>query len=167
VSEPGSAEHLLGVLNRHGVKYLVIGAFAAIAQGVPLDPTEDVDLTPDRDSDNLGRLSAALYELGARIRTAEVEDGLPFSHDAHSLAPMQMLNLTCPDGDFDLVFKPAGAPAGYSELIVRAVVVRIGEEEAHVASVEDIARSKEEAGREKDIRALPKLRRFLRDRPQA
>lgn len=160
-----SAEHLVGVLNRHGVRYLVIGAFAAIAQGVPLDPTEDVDLTPDRDAENLARLSTALNELGARIRTAGVEEGLGFSHDANSLARMQMLNLTCPDGDFDLVFQPAGAPAGYSELIGRAVVIRIGSEEAQAASVEDIARSKEEAGRDKDIRALPRLRRFLRDQP--
>jgi len=145
VSEPGSAEHLLGVPNRHGVKYLVIGAFAAIAQGVALDPTEDVDLTPDRDADNLGRLSAALDEMGPRIRTADVEDGLPLSHDAQSLAAMQMLNLTCTDGDFDLVFKPAGAPPGYSELMGRAVVVRIGEEEAHAASVEGLIRVREAA----------------------
>ena len=54
-----SAEDILAVLNRHHVDYLVIGAFAAIAQGAPLEATHDVDVTPRRDADNLGRLSTA------------------------------------------------------------------------------------------------------------
>jgi hypothetical protein len=64
VSRPDlSAEDILAVLNRHHVDYLVIGAFAAIAQGAPLEATHDVDMTPRRDADNLDRLSAALSDL--------------------------------------------------------------------------------------------------------
>ena len=50
-----SAEEILAVLNRHHVDYLVIGAFAAITQGVPLEATHEVDVTTRRDADNLGR----------------------------------------------------------------------------------------------------------------
>jgi hypothetical protein len=39
----------LAVLNRRGVRYVLIGAFAAIAQGAPIDATYEIDVTPDRD----------------------------------------------------------------------------------------------------------------------
>jgi hypothetical protein len=73
---------------------VVIGAVAALAHGAPISATFDVDVTPARDPENLARLSDALRDLDARIRTAGVDGGLPFSHDALSLAKMQMLNLS-------------------------------------------------------------------------
>lgn len=160
---PLSAEDILAALNHHGVRYVVIGAFAAIAQGAPIDATYDVDVTPQRDPDNLQRLSKALADLDARVRVDDLEEGLPFAHDAASLARMDMLNLTCPAGDFDIVFTPAGAPAGYDDLAARSVLISVGEQDVRAASLADVVRSKEEAGRDKDIRALPALRRFLRD----
>lgn len=156
------AEDILGTLNRHGVEYVVIGAFAAIAQGAPIAATYDVDITPRRTPENLGRLSDALHELDARVRVDEIEEGLPFAHDAASIARMEMLNLTCAAGDFDLVFTPAAAPHGYDDLAPLSVVVVVGHEQARVAHVADVIRSKEEAGREKDIRVLPTLREFVR-----
>ena len=101
--------------------------------------------------------------LGARIRVDLPEEGLEFSHDAKSLGAMEMLNLTCPAGDFDLVFTPAAAPGGYEDLEPASVMIGIGEQTARAASVADVLRSKEEAGRDKDIRSLPLLRRFVRE----
>jgi hypothetical protein len=72
-----SAEDILAVLNRHRVDYIVIGAFAAIAQGAPIEATHDVDVTPRRDDENLGRLSKALDELDARIRVDDPEEDCP------------------------------------------------------------------------------------------
>jgi hypothetical protein len=160
-----SAEDILACLNRHGVDYVVIGAFAAIAQGAPLEATHDVDVTPRRDKDNLQRLSEALEELDAGIRVDDLDEGLPFAHDAASLAAMAMLNLTCEAGDFDVVFSPAAAPSGFDELVGSSVRIRVGSEDVSVASLEDVLRSKEEVGREKDVRAALVLRAFLRDRP--
>jgi hypothetical protein len=56
----------------------------------------------------------------------EIEEGLVFSHDARSLARMEMLNLSCPAGDFDLVFAPAAAPAGYDDLVQRSEAISVG-----------------------------------------
>jgi len=166
VSRPAlRAEHVLAALNRHHVEYVVIGAFAAIAQGAPIDATYDVDVTPRRSPENLRRLSAALDDLDARIRVDALEEGLAFAHDGESLGGMQMLNLTCAAGDFDLVFTPAAAPSGYDDLVGRSVAIRIGNENARAASLEDVIRSKTEAGREKDIRTLPVLRQFVREHP--
>jgi len=69
-------------------------------------------VTLQRDPDNLKRLSKTLDDLDARIRVDDLEEGLPFAHNTTSLARMDMLNLTYPAGDFDIVFAPAGAPAG-------------------------------------------------------
>ena len=157
-----AAEDILAVLNRHSVDYVVIGAFAAIAQGAPLEVTHDVDVTPRQDAENLHRLSAALDELDARIRVEDLDEGLAFDHDAASLAGMTMLNLTCAAGDFDLVFSPAATPIGFDELIGSSVLVQVGDEEVAVASLEDVLRSKEEVGRDKDIRAALVIRTYLR-----
>ena len=43
-----------------------------------------------------------------------------------------LVNLTGPERDFDLVSKPAGAPAGYSRSSI-APSFRIGPEEAHAS----------------------------------
>ena len=43
------AKDILAALDRRGVRYVVIGAFAAIAHGAPIDATYDVDVTPQRD----------------------------------------------------------------------------------------------------------------------
>ena len=104
-----NAAAIVAVLNRHQVRYVVIGAFAAIAQQAPIPATRDIDLTPEASQENLARLSLALKELGARIRTEAVPDGLPFSHDATSLAAADVWNLICPDGEFDISFYPSGA----------------------------------------------------------
>ena len=158
-----AAEDILAVLNRHGVDYVVIGAFAAIAQGAPIEATHDVDVTPRQDAENLRRLSAALDELDARIRVEDLDEGLAFDHDAASLAAMTMLNLTCAAGDFDLVFSPAATPTGFDELIGSSVRVQVGDEEVAVASLEDVLRSKEEVGRDKDVRAALVIRTYLRE----
>ena len=153
------AATILDTLNRHGVEYVVIGAWAVEAQGiVRTNPTRDVDLAPRASSANLGRLSAALHELGARIRTEAVPDGLPFDHDAASLGRSQTWNLVCAAGEFDLSFAPSGFGRGYDDLVPRAVLVELPDGvRTRVASVEDVIQSKRLAGREKDILALPEI----------
>ncbi len=153
------AAAIVAALNRHQVRYVVIGAFAAIAQQAPIPATRDIDLTPETGQENLARLSLALTELGARIRTEGVPEGLPFSHDATSLAAAEMWNLICPDGEFDISFHPSGFADGYAQLAANAHRLRVGEVDVIVADLADVIRSKESAGRPKDLRVLPLLYR--------
>jgi hypothetical protein len=152
---------ILSVLNKHMVRYVVIGAFAAISQRAPIPPTRDIDFTPDTSRANLDRLSAALKELHARIRTDAVPKGLAFDHDGASLANAIVWNLTCPDGEFDLSFQPAAFAGGYSDLEPHAHRMSVGGVEVLVADLSDVIRSKEAAGRPKDLRVLPILYRHL------
>jgi hypothetical protein len=156
------ATAIVSVLNRHNVRYIVIGAFAAIAQQAPIDPTRDIDFTPEESSDNLSRLSAALDELGARIRTDEDQGGLPFDHDADSLRRAETWNLICRHGEFDITLRPSGFDRGYAQLVERAHRIVVDEVEITIADLDDVIRSKEAAGRPKDLRVLPTLYRHSR-----
>ena len=49
-------DSILGALEREKVRYVVIGGLAAVLQGSPVF-TQDVDICPARDRDNLERLA--------------------------------------------------------------------------------------------------------------
>jgi hypothetical protein len=152
-------EKLLEVLARHGVRHVLIGGFAGVIHGSPY-VTTDVDVVPDPGPANLGRLSAALDELHARVWTEDEPDGVPFDHDTASLAAANTWNLITDFGRLDLTFEPSGTQ-GYADVARDAVHLTILGAEVDVASLADVIRSKEAAGREKDRLVLPVLRRIL------
>lgn len=134
------------------------GGFAAQQHGA-IRPTDDIDITPATDADNLAGLATALRELDARIRVADVPAGLPFDTSAEALRGVSMLNLRCPYGDFDISFTPAGTD-GYSDLVHSAISHTLDGVTVKIASLDDIIRSKTAAGRPKDALALPELERL-------
>jgi hypothetical protein len=151
---------IIEVLNRHGVDYVIIGGFAAAAQGSSLS-TGDVDVTPERSPENLARLSKALTELDARIRVAGAPEGLPFSHGGGILLGIGLLNLTTLHGDLDLVMEPAGGTP-YGELRSRALTIHVHGVKMTLAGLDDIIDSKAAANRPKNQEGLRVLRE-LRD----
>lgn len=156
------APALLEVLLEHHVTFVVIGGLAAAVHGSPF-VTQDLDITPESSQDNLARLSGALRDLHARIRTDAVPEGLPFDHDAESLAAAGVWNLTTAHGDLDISFVPNGT-TGYPDLAKDAVDVRAFGLVVPVASLADVIRSKQAANRPKDQRVLPVLREILASR---
>ncbi len=150
---------ILRVLNEHEVRFIVIGAIAAIAQGYPLN-TQDIDITPARDPANLERLAAALGDLDARLRVPQEDEGVSFPIDAQMLGNADMWTLRTRHGDLDLSYVPSGTQ-GYDDLRRDARIEEIEGVEVAIASLADIIRSKEAAGRVKDQAQLPALRRTL------
>ena len=151
---------IVQAFNHRGVEYVVIGGYAGELHAAAVPPTRDIDFTPRATQENLRRLSQVLTDLDARIRTEGIPEGLPFSHDAESLANVGMWNLTCRFGEFDISFKPSGTD-GYEDLVRTALRVDVRGEQMPVASLADIIRSKEAAGRPKDFTALPALQERL------
>lgn len=151
-------EGLLEVLTRHGVRYVLIGGFAAVIHGSPY-VTSDLDVVPDVAPDNLERLSNALSELHARVWTESDPQGVPFEHDATTLAASRMWNLVTDLGRLDIAFEPSGTH-GYADVARDAIHLTILGAEVDVASLADVIRSKEAAGRDKDRLVLPVLRRI-------
>jgi hypothetical protein len=155
-------EQIVAALDRHGVEYILVGGFAAVAHGAP-HITNDIDITPKDDLDNLARLSAALTELGARVRgDHEGRETFEFRHDAASLRHQTVLNLTTDAGNLDITVVPSGTQ-GYKDLRRDAIEIMVNGVPVLVASLADVIRSKEAANRPKDRTALPVLRRLLEE----
>jgi predicted nucleotidyltransferase len=154
-------QEIFATLERHAVRYVLIGGMAAILHGAP-HVTTDVDIVPEEGRANLQRLSAALKELNARIRIAGEPEGVPFDHSGESLSRVRIWNLVTDLGDLDITFVPSGT-SGYDDLIRDAQRMSVRGIEVPVASLADVIRSKEAAGREKDRLVLPVLRRLLEE----
>ena len=159
---PFDPERLITTLARHEVRYVMIGAMAARLLGLPR-VTADADITPARDAENVRRLAEALSELDARVYTESVPEGLPFDCSPPMLARAELWNLVTSAGRLDVAFAPSGTD-GYEDLIEDAVPFEVFGVRLHVASLEDIIRSKEAADRPQDRQDVVILREMLRQR---
>jgi hypothetical protein len=72
--------------------------------------------------------------------------------------------LICQYGEFNISLVPSGIAGRYEELAVRAHRMRVDAIDVMVADLTDVIRSKEAAGRPKDLEVLPILYRFDRQR---
>ena len=107
--DPGT---IVRVLNKHGVRYVVIGGIAAEIHDLPVPATVDIDVTPARDRENLERLARAFDELEAGLYTAE-DAGTWFPRTPVELwSQYDTLHLMTKGGPIDIVFAPDGAPSG-------------------------------------------------------
>jgi hypothetical protein len=153
---------MLRVLTAHNVDFVVIGGVGARLRGAPI-LTQDLDVTPKVSPSNLSALATALIDLEARLRTANEPDGVRFPPDPKLLAAANSWTLVTRLGDLDLVLEPAGT-RGYEDLNEDADEVKVAANPSlvvKVASLADIIRSKQAAGRAKDLAALPLLRQTL------
>lgn len=154
-------QRILDALAAERVRFVLIGGMAAVLHG-DVGVTLDVDITPGVDEANLDRLARALRSLNARIRVEGVPGGLPFDCSKEflrNLGPDAVLNLTTGAGDLDVAFMPAGTK-GFDDLSRDAVAIEVTGTRVLVASLADVIRSKSAADREKDRRALPRLRQL-------
>src|SRR5207247_8964265 len=104
--------------------------------------------------------ATALRELGATVRGPDTE-GVPFPVEAEMLMRAEIWTLTTSAGDLDVCFTPSGT-RGYDDLRREATRERLGKGlDVTVASLRAGIRSKEAAGRDKDLAQLPLLRRTL------
>ncbi len=156
-------EQMLSALAEAEVRFILSGGMAAVLHG-DVGVTVDIDVVPERTDANLERLAEALRGLGARIRTEGEPDGLSFDCSRaffRNLPSDAIVNMTTEFGDLDVTFCPSGT-SGFADLKRDAIDIEAADRlHILVASLEDVIRSKEAAGREKDRLAVPRLRRLL------
>lgn len=153
---------LLAALQRHQVRYVLVGGLAAQAHGA-LRATGDADICPQWSTENLARLGQALTELEARLKIGEGSiETLALDIDARTIDGMEIGAWRTSAGDVDVLL---GIPsssrfelARYERLAEGAVQLEIDSLRVLVASLADIIRSKEIADRPKDRAALEELR---------
>ena len=147
------SEALFSVLQRHGVRYVLIGSLAMAAHGY-VRATRDVDIVPSPEGDNLERLAAALGELDARLVGGEL---LPeIAIDAEALGGGGNFPVETRAGRLDVMQDEPGIPP-YHELASRALTVAVGDNEIQVCSRDDLIAMKRAAGRDIDRADLAHL----------
>jgi hypothetical protein len=152
---------LIRALVEGGVDFVVVGGVAVVLQAMPRF-TKDLDICYSTAQGNLEALGSVLVALEARLRG--VSETVPFVPDARTFRQTQIVCLTTPVGDIDLLVDPDGAPT-YQTLRRRADIMDLGGESVRVASVEDMIAMKRATGRPQDaidLESLEAARRHVR-----
>jgi hypothetical protein len=160
-------DELLRLLVGRGVRFVVIGGFAAQAHGSP-SLTGDLDIVPSWDSDNLTRIAGILVEIAA------VRHGLPV--DAPPMPPLDLRTLRAGSvftlnsrfGRIDLLANPDPG-LDYESLRRNAIDVAPFGVRTVAAGLDDLIAMKRAAGRPKDrveLEILGALREEIDRRPE-
>ena len=151
--QPFDPYAILATLDRHGVSYVVIGAFARVIQGTE-ELTRGVDVVPSVRGGSMQRLGLALEELGA-----ERADGRTLTLHEGMIQGEALLRLNTPVGELKIVLEPAGTRGGYDDLRRAATREPIGKGlRPQIASIRDLARMVAALDREHDRPILYQLR---------
>jgi hypothetical protein len=148
---PFRPDALAGVLNRHGVDYVVVGGIAAIRHG-SRRATRDVDVVPQPSAENYARLAAALEEIHAHVHG--VDPHLLGIDPTDPLALAQGADLGLATDLGMLYVLQELVRVDYGSLRERAVGSRLGAEAILVADVDDLVAMKLRAGRPIDLQDI-------------
>jgi len=143
-------------LDRHGVDYLTIGAWAVIAHGY-VRATADIDFVARLDAQNMSRLAAALLELNARLRGIDAEKLDIDPTDPQVLMTGASFTMDTDAGPLDFLNDVPGS-ADYEAMRSRARQAVAGGVTVWVVAYEDLIRMKEASGREQDLLDIHQLR---------
>jgi hypothetical protein len=160
---PLQAGELLQLLDRHRVRYVVVGGLAATVHGATR-VTFDIDLVPEWTDDNLERLATALREAKAHLVAPETPTPSSFPIDARALREFEVSTWRTPLGDLDVIIGTPTATRGvlarYDALQSRAIERKAFGVTILIAALDDVIESKEALSRESDLVALPELHRL-------
>ena len=159
---PASAdcERLLTVLVENGVRFILIGGWAAILHGSARS-TMDVDVVYCREAENIGRLVAALGPYAPYPR--DVPEGLPFHWDDRTIKLGLNFTLNTTLGPMDLLGDVPGG-GSYVELLPFAEETSAFGVSFQVVKLEKLIALKRATGRAKDLLPLAELTALLADR---
>jgi hypothetical protein len=141
-------EGLLRSLNAHSVRYVVIGATAFPVHGYAR-ATLDVDIFIEPSAENAARVREALLAFGYDLNDVSVDD---------LLRQKVLIRQYVLETDIH----PFVAGVTFDEVWRNRVEDRLGAEPAAFASLADLIRMKEAAGRSKDLEDLRVLREIER-----
>jgi len=121
---------LVSALNAGGVQFVVIGGVAVGAHG-HIRATEDLDIVPDPDRENLDRLGNVLVGLDARLVSDPEREIDP--EVRRSLYQGRNLTVSTHLGDLDIVQRMPGVP-GWNELAGHAETTSLADQPVRVSS---------------------------------
>ncbi|MEZ6062192.1 MAG: hypothetical protein R3C19_17775 [Planctomycetaceae bacterium] len=138
-------KEFVALLNKHEVRYLVVGGYAVAFHGHPRY-TKDLDVWLDATADNATRVLNALDEFGFGELQLAVDD---------FLVPGFVIQLGRPPNRIDMLTSLKGVD--FSECYERRVACRAGEIETDFLDLESLKRNKRAVGRLQDQADLDEL----------
>lgn len=145
---------LLEALDKLGVRFVVIGGVAVGAHGY-VRGTEDLDLVPDPDPENLARLTQALEALDSTLPTVGDRPFDPTT-DAGVIRRGGNVSAMTRFGGLDIVQRARGVPS-FTQLDEDAVDSNLLGVPVRVCSLARLRAMKEAGGREQDRADLANL----------
>ena len=136
---------LLVLLNKHSVRYLVVGGYAVAFHGCPRY-TKDIDIWIDQEISNVERLMGCLAEFGFGSLGLKTDD---------FVAGDNVIQLGCPPRRVDLITGIRGM--NFSAAYERRAVLRIDEVDVCYVDLADLIETKRIAGRLQDLADIEKL----------
>jgi hypothetical protein len=145
---------LLGALHERSVDFIVIGGVAVGAHGY-VRGTEDLDVVPDPDPENLRRLTSALEELESTLPTVQDRRFDPAT-DAGVLRRGGNVTATTRFGGLDVVQRAQGVPS-YTQLAGDAIQSELFGVPVKICSLARLRAMKEAQSRAQDLADLENL----------
>ena len=130
---------MLSALSAAGVEYLVIGAHAMAAHGVPR-ATGDLDIWIQPSTVNAARVHSALERFGAPLHDLTLED---------LTSPDLVFQIGLPPARIDILTSISGV--SFDEAWPRRLTARVGDLEVPILGRDDFLRNKRAVGRPKDL----------------
>lgn len=139
---------LLREMDRAGVRYLLVGAHAIAAHGIPR-ATRDIDFWIDPEEENAKRVWEALLRFGAPMSALGISE-----RDVRT--PGMVLQFGVIPNRIDLMTSLSGLDR-FSDAWDRRVMTELGDVAVPVLSLEDLRASKRASGRKRDLLDLEML----------
>ncbi|MBE7500566.1 MAG: hypothetical protein HS113_09730 [Verrucomicrobiales bacterium] len=153
-------ENILSVLVPRGVRFIVIGGWAAALHGSARS-TLDVDVVYDRSRANIQALVAALQPHAPYLRGAP--PGLPFALDERTVRAGLNFTLSTALGSLDLLGEVPGGGT-YAGLLPHSLEVQAFGHRFRVVDLPTLIHLKRAAGRPKDLEPIAELEALLEER---
>jgi len=147
-------------LNRHGVRYVIVGGFAAVMHGHNR-ATRDLDIVVDLSPDGARKAIEALVALGMQPRAPV--DPYQFADAAErrrwvaekGAVVFTMIDPTSPTFAVDLFVE---SPLEWEAFHARAATLSAGGQSFRVCAIDDLIELKTRAGRPQDLMDVQALR---------
>lgn len=152
-------EALIRELSAAGLEYIIVGGAAAVIHGAPIS-TQDLDIVPRQQPEDLNRLLEVLTRLETRYRPVRPDRDI--TPTAAHLAGNGQLNLITRLGPLDVLLRLHDA-RGYDDLLECSSEVVDGELRFRLIDLPALIEIKRSTGRARDALVLPLLL-AIRDR---
>ncbi len=134
---PDDFKECIQCLNKHRVRYLLVGGWAVGISGNPR-ATKDIDFLIAIDDENIEKLQEALYEFGA-----------PTVENSVFLEPGNVYRMGRSPIQIDIINQASGID--FEDCYVRREILTTDECEISMISKLDLIRNKKASGRHRDL----------------